>query len=145
VIFSQERDQFRRVFVEVWRKNDRGEPMEALEQAIATVIAAHPEYHEMLAQPDVLTREFPGQGEQANPFLHMAMHITIVEQITSDRPAGIRALYDSLRGRFRDYHELEHAIMQCLSESLWEARERGQPPDERRYLACVRRLEGRVL
>lgn len=119
--------------------------MEPLEQAITEVIGAHPEYHGILAEPESLARDFPADGNEANPFLHMAMHISIIEQISTDRPVGIRALYDALRRRFQDTHELEHAMMQCLSESLWEARERGQEPDEKRYLACVRRLQRRVL
>lgn len=141
MMFGQQRDQFRQVFVDVWRKHCHGAPLEPLEQAIAGVIGAHPEYQEMLAEPTSLTREYPAEGEDSNPFLHMGMHITIIEQITSDRPAGIRAAYDDLRGRFADTHGLEHAMMQCLAESLLEARERNRPPDEQRYLACVRLLK----
>ena len=145
MIFGQQRDQFRQVFVDVWQKHCRGMPLEPLEQSIATVIGAHPQYHGLLAQPDSLLRDFPAEGEEANPFLHLGMHITIVEHITSDRPAGIRALYDGLRDRFDDSHELEHAIMQCLAESLWEARGSNKPPDEQRYLSCVRALQRRML
>ncbi len=75
----------------------------------------------------------------------MGMHIAIIEQITTDRPYGIRALYERLRARYPSTHALEHAMMQCLAESLGESRDRGEPPDEQRYLACVRRLEGGVL
>ena len=140
IIFGQQRDQFRQVFVDVWPKHREGAPQEPLEQSIAAVIGAHPEYHGMLAEPDSLLRDFPIEGEDSNPFLHMGMHITIIEQITSDRPAGIQALYDALRRRFYDTHALEHAMMRCLAESLLEARDRNQPPDEQRYLSCVRLL-----
>jgi len=145
MIFGQQRDQFRQVFVDVWRKHCEGAPLEPLEQSIAAVIGAHPEYHGMLVEPDSLLRDFPAEGEGSNPFLHMGMHITIVEQITSDRPTGIQALYDALRDRFHDTHALEHAMMQCLAESLLEARGRNQPPDEQRYLSCVRLLQRPVL
>jgi hypothetical protein len=73
------------------------------------------------------------------------MHIAIIEQVACDRPPGIRALYDRLRARYSDTHTLEHAMMQCLAEVLMDSRNRGESPDEKRYLACVRRLEGRVL
>lgn len=145
MIFGEQRDQFRRVFVDAWRKARRGAPLEPLEQAIVSVIGAHPEYHGILAQADVLTRDFAEQGDEANPFLHMAMHITIIEQITTDRPSGMRALYDSLRTHFHDSHALEHAIMQCLAQSLQAAREHGQVADEQGYIACVRELQRRVL
>ncbi len=137
MIFGQQRDQFRQVFVDVWCKHRQGTPLEPLEQAIAGVIGAHPEYQGMLTESASLLRDYSVDEEESNPFLHMGMHITIIEQITSDRPAGIRAVYDGLRGRFADTHVLEHAMMQCLAESLLEARERNRPPDEQRYLACV--------
>ena len=145
MIFGRERDQIRRVFVDAWRKHGEGTPLEPLERSIAAVIEAHPEYQSMLSDAAAVSRDYPVEGEETNPFLHMGMHITIIEQITSDRPSGIRDLYGRLRARFPDTHQLEHAIMQCLAESLWQSRERGQPPDEQGYLACVRRLDGRML
>lgn len=144
-----ERDQIRRVFFDAWRKHREGEALEPLERTLAAVIEAHPEYHALLSDPDAIGRDFPVEGDQGageiNPFLHLGMHITIVEQIVSDRPAGIRACYDRLRARFTDAHELEHAMMQCLAEVLRKSRESGAPPDEQRYLACVHRLDRRVL
>lgn len=144
-----ERDRIRRVFFDAWRKHAAGEALEPLERALVTVIEAHPEYHTLLSDPAAIGRDFPIEGEESsgevNPFLHLGMHITIVEQITSDRPAGIRACYDRLRARFSDAHQLEHAMMQCLADVLRRSRESGAPPDERRYLACVHRLERRVL
>ena len=145
MIVGRQRDKMRRTFVDVWRKHSSGTPLEPLEQSIAAVIDAHPEFQGMLADPDSMVRDYSAQGGETNPFLHMGMHIAIVEQITSDRPTGIRVLHDALRRCFADTHELEHAMVQCLAESLWEAREHGQAPDEQRYLSCVRRLERRVL
>jgi hypothetical protein len=145
MIFGEERDQYRRVFTDAWRKYSEGAPLEPLERAIATVIDAHPEYQDILTDPESLVRDFPAEGGETNPFLHMGMHITIIEQITSDRPAGVRALYDMLRRAFNDNHALEHAMMDCLAVSLREARKRGRMPDEQRYLSCLRQLKSRVL
>lgn len=140
MILGDQRDRYRRVFVEAWRKHSAGEALEPLEHAIVAIIDAHPEYQEILTQSDVLVRDYSAADGDANPFLHMGMHVTIVEQITSDRPAGVRALYDELRRRFPDTHTLEHAMMRCLGESLLEAREKGTMPDEQRYLTCLRGL-----
>jgi hypothetical protein len=145
VIFGQQRDQIRHVFVDVWRRRCEGTPLEPLERSIAAVIEAHPEYQPVMTDPEAIVRDYSVQSGETNPFLHMGMHITIIEQITCDRPSGIRALYDRLRASYHDTHELEHAMMQCLADCLWESRERSEPPDEQRYIACVRRLERRVL
>ena len=144
MIYGQQRDRIRRVFMDVWRKRREGGSLEPMEQTIASVIEAHPEYQTAMSDPEAITRDYPIEGGAENPFLHMGMHITILEQIATDRPPGIRALYDGLRGSYPDSHALEHAMMQCLADSLWESHERGGLPDERRYLACVRKLRGRV-
>ena len=145
MIYGQQRDQYRRVFVDAWRKHGQGAPLEPLERTIVDVVAAHPEYHALLAEPDVLERDFEAADGDANPFLHMGLHITIIEQVTGDRPAGIRALYAGLRGRFDDAHALEHAMMGCLAQSLQDAGMRGGAPDEAAYLACIRRLQAPML
>ena len=143
---GQERDRIRRVFVDTWRKHLEGTALEPLEREIAAVIEAHPEYHSAMTDPDALVREYAiDGGDRSNPFLHMGLHISVIEQLGSDRPKGVRALYDRLRGRYPDVHALEHAMMACLAESLEEGRARGEPPDEKRYLRCLRRLERRML
>lgn len=145
MIFSPQRDQIRRVFVNAWRKHCEGSRLEPLERSIAEVVEAHPEYQAALTDPDVLVRDFPVGNGETNPFLHMGMHIAIIEQVISDRPSGIRSTYDRLRASYPDTHALEHAMMQCLAESLCKSRESSQPPDEQDYLRCVRRLERRML
>ena len=146
MMFGASRERTRRVFVETWRKSGRGEKLEPLEQAVAAVIAAHPQYHEILAADDAIERDFPAWGRDANPFLHMGMHLAIMEQVSTDRPAGIRALVASLRHRYPDPHALEHALMDCLAQALGEARASGAMPDEGRYLDCLHRLaQGRML
>ena len=145
VIFGQQREQLRRVFVDVWRKQRQSAVLEPMEQTIASVIGAHPQYHGVLADPASPHRDFSLEGSETNPFLHMAMHIAIMEQLQTNRPVGIRAAYDALRSGFQGTHELEHAMMECLSESLREAHEHNRAPDEQAYLACIRRLQRRVL
>ena len=36
-------------------------------------------------------------------------------------------------------------MMQCLADNLRDAQARNQAPDKQDYLACVRRLQNRVL
>lgn len=114
--------------------------MSPLEQIVAQVVEQHPEYHALIEDPDAPERDFPVEGGQTNPFLHMGMHITLAEQLGSDRPAGIRALYRRLAERTGDAHAAEHRMMECLGSILWEAQRSGQMPDENEYLVCLKRL-----
>ena len=88
-MFGGERDQMRQVFFEAWRKQQNGEAMQPLEQMIAGVAQQHPEYHALLNDREGgVAREFRPEAGESNPFLHMAMHISLLEQVSTDRPAG---------------------------------------------------------
>jgi hypothetical protein len=141
MLFSTDRSQLRQLFIEAWRKQQQAMPMQPLEQMIGEVVLAHPEYHGLLADPaQVLDKDFPPEAGESNPFLHMAMHISLQEQIASDRPSGIAALHQRLAQRLGDVHQAEHQLMECLAQMLWEAQVNQRLPDEQAYLACVRKL-----
>ena len=141
MLYGGDRDDLRRAYVVAWSKSRAGRPLEPLERLLAEVIAEHPEYHLTLESPDALEREFPPEQGRSNPFLHMGLHVAIREQLATDRPPGLRTLYAKLLPRFADAHRLEHALMECLAETLWDAQRTGSVPDDARYLSRVRRLE----
>jgi len=144
MILGQSREQLRRMYVDAWRKQQAGEPVSPLEAMIAEVVAMHPEYHALLNRGEnALDKDFlPEQGE-SNPFMHMGMHIAIREQLSTDRPTGIVDAIRALLARVQDAHEVEHKVMECLGQSLWEAQRAGQAPDEMAYLRCVQGLTRR--
>lgn len=139
MLFSNNREDLRRQFIDAWQKVKEGRPVTALEDLIGRVVAEHPEYHAVLEQgEDAIGREWtPEQGE-TNPFLHLGMHIAVREQLSTDRPPGIRAAFESLSAKAGDRHAAEHEMLECLGETLWEAQRNGQMPDESAYLERVR-------
>ena len=140
-MFGGQRDQMRQVFFDAWRKQQAGESLQPLEKMVAGVVSQHPEYHALLNNPEsAKEREFTPEGGQTNPFLHMGMHIGLLEQISTDRPQGIAELYRRLCRRLGDAHEAEHQLMECLGRMLWEAQSANRMPDEQAYLDCIRRL-----
>jgi hypothetical protein len=145
MLFSQDRDQLRRFYIESWRKARQRLPMEPQEHAVAQVVAEHPEYHALLENPErTLGREYlPEQGE-TNPFLHMGMHLAIREQVTTNRPTGIRPVHRRLTRALGNALDAEHLMMECLGEALWIAQRTGTPPDERLYLQRLDELIKRL-
>lgn len=140
-MFGNDRDSLRRYYCTVWEKACAGQPLEPLEQLIAGVIREHPEYQPVLTDAETaLNREYMPEGGQTNPFLHMGMHIAIQEQLGGNRPVGILDVYQQLCQRMGDAHTAEHAMMECLGETLWEAQQNGCEPDEQGYLERLRRL-----
>jgi hypothetical protein len=141
VFEAASRAELRQRYLTAWRKFVAKAPLEPLEQALAAVIALHPEYVPDLEAGDAALRaDYGGAEGRENPFLHMGLHLALGEQLATDRPAGIAAEYQRLLGRERDAHATEHRLMQVLAEVLWEAQARGGAPDERLYLARLRRL-----
>ncbi|MBI2801471.1 MAG: DUF1841 family protein [Gammaproteobacteria bacterium] len=123
-------DESRRFFAEAWRKRCAGEALAPLEMMVAEVIAAHPEYHALFGASLVP----PTSAD--NPFLHLSLHIALNEQLQTDRPAGIRAIYATMKQQDGgDAHAAEHRIMTVLAETLWNAQHRGTAPDEAVYTA----------
>jgi hypothetical protein len=143
-VFNPSRDQARRFLAEAWRKRRQGLPATPLETIAADVAGLHPEYHDLLAGGDeALAREWtPEQGE-ANPFLHLSLHLAIEEQLAIDQPPGIRAAFDTLLARLGDRHGALHQVLDCLGEVMWTAQRNQAPPDGAAYLECLRRAAGR--
>ncbi len=141
-MFVDNRLDARRFFLDVWQKYEKKHPMEPMEALILEVILAHPEYHELLQKgDDVLHEEYTPEQGRINPFLHMGMHIAIKEQVQTDRPAGIRNLCDTLLQQKGDQHEMEHCVMECLGEALWQAQRNNTMPDDEAYLESIKALK----
>ena len=92
-LFNPSRDQVRQFFFDTWHKQQQPASLTPLEQMALSVILMHPEYHAVLSAPERNAQReyFPEQGE-SNPFLHMGLHLSILEQISIDQPAGIRQI-----------------------------------------------------
>ena len=143
-MFGQDRTQIRNFFLDAWARRRRGEALDPLATQVVEMIEEHPEYHALMdADEAALHGDFLPEQGASNPFLHLGMHLAIREQTATDRPPGIRAAYQALCGRLGDPHEAEHAIMDCLGESLWAAQRNGTAPDEQAYLECLQRLATR--
>jgi len=142
-MYSSNRTDTRQAFFDAWKKMQDGLPMTALESIIADVIRLHPEYHPLLERgAAVLDKDWLPEGGETNPFLHMGMHIAIREQLSIDRPAGIKTAYEALLRKTGDVMQTEHAMLECLGEALWRAQRENRLPDEQAYLACIKARAG---
>lgn len=137
-MFNPSRDESRAFFQAAWRAWRGGQPLEPLQALAAEHAARHPEYHAFLEDPDALTRDWSPEAGETNPFLHLALHLAISEQLSVDQPAGIVAAYRRLLVRFGDEHAAQHEIMECLVEMIWQAQRYNRPPDGAAYIKCLR-------
>jgi hypothetical protein len=143
MFFDKTRDDLRRDWLTAWQRHAQQLPLTPLEAQLVDLIGAHPEYHAWLERGDeVLQQEFSPEGGQINPFLHLSMHMALREQVSTDRPFGIRAIHARLAAR-SDAHAAEHQMMEALGRALWEAQRANRMPDEHLYLEDLHRLAGR--
>ena len=139
MIHTSDRRALRRMFVEAWHKARTGGVMQPLEVQIAEVIEEHPEYQAMMERADAaIERDYLPESGETNPFLHLALHIAVREQLATDRPGGIGYAFHALLARAGERHAAEHVILECLAESLWSAQRAGTMPDEGDYLRRIR-------
>lgn len=134
------REQMRQMYCQVFEKMQQGSVTDALEMQIAKVISEHPEYHALFQSGAAVEADYSVESGETNPFLHMGMHLGIREQVGTDRPLGIRTLFEQLAKQCGP-SEAEHQMMECLGQSLWEAQRQNTTPDESSYLNCIRRLK----
>ena len=140
-MFDTNREQSRQMFFDAWKKHADKQVLQPIETMIVDVIQLHPEYHKLLDNPDK-TRDkdyFPENGE-TNPFLHMGLHIAIKEQLSINQPIGITGHYQRLLEKHQDPHVVEHMIMECLAQMIWESQRNQSHPDNDSYLNCLRSL-----
>lgn len=139
MIFGQDRNELRKMYVDAWKKHGEQLPLTPLEAQIAGVVGEHPEYHAAVTGVE-LEKDYTPDGGQANPFLHMGLHLGIREQVATNRPAGIGAVFRELAKQIGNAHQAEHRMIDSLAEALWEAQSQNTAPDEMKYLQSLRQL-----
>jgi len=137
-LFNPSRDQVRQFFFDTWAKFQQQAALTDIEKLAIEIIQMHPEYHAVLNAPERYLDQayFPEMGE-TNPFLHMSLHLSILEQIAINQPPGIAAAYQSLLAKYDDVLMAQHDLMDCLAETIWQSQRSRLPPDAEAYIACM--------
>ncbi|MFJ5444771.1 DUF1841 family protein [Methylobacillus methanolivorans] len=137
-LFNPSRDQVRQFFFDAWAKLQQQQALSEIEAMAVDVMQAHPEYHHVLNAPERYRDQsyFPEMGE-TNPFLHMSLHLSVLEQVSIDQPPGIKAAYHSLWRQHGDAVEAQHVLMECLAEAIWQAQRGGAGLDAQAYIDSI--------
>jgi hypothetical protein len=142
-LFNPSRDEVRDLFFNTWAKFQQTQPLTDLEKIAVSVIQMHPEYHPILESPEQYKQQeyFPEQGE-TNPFLHMSLHLSILEQISINQPIGIAAIYAQLKIKYQEEHSAQHDVLECLGETIWLAQQNKTGLDAVNYLELLHKKIG---
>ena len=143
-MFQPSQNDVRRFFCAAYLRQRDGLPLEPLQAMAARWIDQHPEYHALLDdEQGALNADFSIDRAQANPFLHLSMHLAIAEQLSIDQPPGVAAAFARLAARTDGEHGAAHEAMECLGRVLWETQRGLSAPDPQTigaaYLDCLMR------
>ena len=136
-MFEPSREQVRDLFFGAWRKYRAGEPLVGMDALALDVILAHPEYHRLLDAPARFREK--DYSDEANPFLHMSLHLALEEQLSIDQPPGISSQFKKLLQKTGERHAALHEAIECLAETLWRSQRDALAPDAATYLLCLER------
>lgn len=142
-LFNPSRDEVRQFFFDAWAKFNQQQTLTPLEKMAVGIVHMHPEYHATLDHPEQSLAQayYPEMGE-TNPFLHMSLHLSIQEQISINQPTGITQAYDNLCTKFQEEHEAQHALLECLAETIWLAQRQQTGLDAAHYLQLIEQRAG---
>lgn len=139
-MWSADRQVLRRVYVTAWRRFCDHAPLSGVEPLIVETLLAHPEYQPLCTQ-DAVDDDRSAYGH-THPFLHLGLHVALLEQLASERPPGVGAHFARLTAAVGDAHKAQHLMIDCLEQVLLAAQRTGTAPDEPAYLACLDHLPG---
>ena len=136
-MFSQDRSKQREFLANAWQKHMNAEILEPLELQLALIVQKHPEYHALIN--DINLEYFPEQGK-TNPFLHINLHLALQDQLALNQPIGINDIYKKLIVIHSDTHEVEHMMMECIAEMIFNSQKNHTPLDQDNYLVNLKNL-----
>ena len=133
-MFFQDRKKQREFLANSWQKYTRNKPLEPLEKQLASIIEIHPEYHDLIG--NIESEYFPEQGE-VNPFLHINLHLALRDQLSLNQPKGVKEVHQELINKYKDSHEVEHLMMECIAEMINISHKNKTAMDHESYLNCI--------
>lgn len=144
-LYNPSRDQARQFLFDAWAKFKQNALLSDLEKIAVEVMQMHPEYHAVLDAPDrhMNQQYFPEMGE-TNPFLHLSLHLSVIEQISINQPIGITQIYNALCQQYGDAHLAYHDLIDCLAETIWQSQRQNLPLDATHYLSLLNHKIGKT-
>jgi len=136
-VFSQDRSKQREFLAKSWQKHISAQILEPLELQLALIVEKHPEYQALIN--DINLEYFPEQG-RTNPFLHINLHLALQDQLALNQPIGINDIYKKLIVIHSDTHEVEHMMMECIAEMIFNSQKNNTTLDQDNYLVNLKNL-----
>jgi hypothetical protein len=140
VFSSTMRRMSRASYADIWRRGIAKEPLEGEDALFFEIMQQHPEYsHCWEHAAELGDREVLIHG--VNPFLHIAIHSVVENQIAQRNPPETdQALFRLTRSGL-DRHDALHHILQVLTPLMWDVMQKKVPFDNETYRRRLRAIK----
>ena len=62
------------------------------------------------------------------------------DQLSINQPKGVKEVYQKLINKYKDPHEVEHLMMECIAEMIYISQKNNSAIDQKSYLNCISSL-----
>ena len=132
------------VLADLWKHAKANKtPKEPFLQSVLRFMLLHENFHAMwekLAADPTIPLVVDGE----NIVLHVAMDAAAENAIQTDRPEGIRELFEGLEARGMDKGRAFHVVSKAMADEFLIAGEAGEPMDLVKFYARAKDYAGRV-
>jgi hypothetical protein len=105
---------------EIWRQaREDVDQLRGEERVLADQMLAHNEFRKVWDTIETVGDHMFDPKKEANPFLHISMHVALENQIASNDPPETRETFERLVEGGMDPHEAKHAILRVLIHEIW--------------------------
>jgi hypothetical protein len=130
----------------IWElaKNGNLDILTGEEGRYAEVMLEHEEeYFNQFEMADLTYNYQYDPDTEENPFLHIALHVVVENQLEAGQPTEVYQFYDSMRKRKCSHHDAIHLIAALLAPLIVIALQRNGAPDEELYRSLLRKYKGK--
>lgn len=118
----------RQMFVTTWAKFQENKALSQQEQTVLQAILKYPQYHSLLA----IDNTFSSLDD--NPFFVMGLHLALWDQLRTNRPEGIKTLYEQALCQWKSVDVVEEKMMSVLKALILSHYPQGAAPSDIKYL-----------
>jgi hypothetical protein len=101
----------------------------------------HEEYQNEFEIADHLQDHEYDTEREGNPFLHIAIHAVVENQLEARDPIEVYQFYNAMRKHAVSRHEIVHIIGAILAPLIFEVKQEGQPFDLERYVRILKKCK----
>jgi hypothetical protein len=130
----------------IWQKakeNDLDELSED-EQRLAKILLEHKdEFFHHLEFTDAVSDYDYEPGVESNPFLHIAIHEVIENQLSAREPVEAYQFYNAMLKKKLSHHDTIHLLGRIFIPFLFDVLKYGKEFDEQRYVSLLKKYKNK--